>query len=131
MDSQPTPSGAGLGASLRALGATLLEMLGTRAELAVIELREEADRRKEGLALAMVAGIFLALAMLLAALFVVLVFWDTHRLAALAGVTALYLAISAAAFLRMRARERAAPPPFEATLRELAADRELLRGRDE
>jgi uncharacterized membrane protein YqjE len=121
-------SGAGPAASLRALGATLLEMLGTRAELAVVELREEGERRKRMLVLALAGALFLALGLLLAAMFVVVLFWDEHRLLALGAVTLLYLGIAAFAFLRLRQEQLAAPPPFEATLRELAADRELLRG---
>ena len=130
MEPQPPPSpGAGPGASLRALGATLLELVGTRAELAVVELREEGERRKEMLVLVLVAALFLALGLLLAALFVVVLFWDDHRLAAIGGVTALYLAVALLAFLRLGQRARASPPPFEVTLRELATDWELLRGR--
>ncbi len=119
----------GAGASLRALGATLVELVGTRAELAVLELREEGERRKEMLVLALAGALFLALALLLAAFFVVLLFWDSHRLAALGGVTIAYLAIAGVAFGRLRAKARASPPPFEATLRELAADVEALRGK--
>jgi uncharacterized membrane protein YqjE len=116
---------------LRALGAALFEVVATRTELAVVELREEGDRRKEELVLAAVGALFLALGLLLVALLVVVLFWDTHRMVALGGVTALYLGIAAFAFLRLRAKVAAAPQPFEATLRELAADRELLRGRGE
>jgi uncharacterized membrane protein YqjE len=94
-----------------------------------VELREQGERRKDELALAVAGGVFLALALLLAALFVVALFWDTHRLAALGAVTLLYLGIAAFAFARLREELRSSPPPFEATLRELAADRELLLGR--
>ncbi len=97
---------------LRSLGATLMEMIETRAELALVELRELGDRRKEALLLAIAGGLFLAMGLLLAAFFVVVYFWDSHRLPAIAGVTLLYLAIAAFAFLRLRARERASPPPF-------------------
>jgi uncharacterized membrane protein YqjE len=121
----------GAAASLRSLAATLVEMVGTRAELALVELREEGVRRKQLLALAATGALFVALGLLLAALFVVVLFWDTHRIAAAAAVTLLYLAIGGFAFMRLAARQRASPPPFEATLRELAADRELLRGRHE
>jgi uncharacterized membrane protein YqjE len=130
VEPQPPP-GSGPVASLRALGATLLELIGTRAELALVELREEGERRSRMLALALAGTLFLGLGLLLAALFVVALFWDTHRLAAIGGVTLLYLGIAALAFAILRAKLRASPPPFEATLRELAADRELLRGRRE
>lgn len=124
-------SGSGPAASLRALGATLLELVGSRIELAVVELREEGERRKGMLTLAVVGALFLALGMLLVAGFIVLLFWDTHRLAALGVVTLVYLGIAAYCFLRLRHELLAAPPPFEATLRELAADREMLTGRHE
>ena len=114
---------------MRSLGSALLDAIGTRAELALTELREEGERRRETLVLGIVAGLFLALALLLAALLVVVFFWDTHRLAALAGVTLLYAGVAAGTFATLRAKQRASPAPFEATLRELRADRELLGGR--
>ena len=117
--------------SLRSLGATFLALIGTRAELLVVELREEGERRKEMLVLAGVAAVFLALGLALAALFVVVVFWDTHRVAATAAVTLLYLAIGAWAILRLKEKARTSPPPFESTLGEFAKDLEMLKARDE
>lgn len=133
MSADPEAAGgaAGLGASLRSLGSALLDAVGTRAELALTELREEGERRREMLVLGLVAGLFFGLALLLAALFVVVIFWDTHRLAALGGVTLLYAGVAAVALGALRAKQRASPAPFEATLRELAADRELLGRRGE
>ncbi len=117
--------------SLRSLGATFLALIGTRAELLVVELREEGERRKEMLVLAGAAVVFLALGLALAAFLVVLVFWDTHRLAAAGAVTLLYLAIGALAILRLKQKARASPPPFAATLAEFAKDLEMLKARDE
>ena len=126
---EPSPVAApGPIASLRSLAATLMELVGARAELAVVELREEGELRKDMLALAAIAGLFLAMGLLLAALFVVVLFWDTHRLAAIGGTTLAYLAVAAIAFVRLRFKAAAAPPPFEATLRELAEDRKLFGG---
>ena len=106
-------------------------MVHTRVELAVVELREEGERRKQMLVLAVAAGVFLSLAAGLLALFVVVLFWDTHRLLAAGGVTVAYLAIGIFALLRLKERARNSPPPFEATLTELARDVETLRGRHE
>jgi uncharacterized membrane protein YqjE len=117
--------------SLRALGATLLALIGTRAELLVVEVREEGARRKEMLVLAAIAAVFLAMGSLLVAFFFVVVFWDTHRIGAIAAVTLLYLGVGAGALLRLRAKSRSSPPPFEATLAEFAKDLEMLRSRDE
>jgi uncharacterized membrane protein YqjE len=122
---------AGPAAALRSLGATLAGLVATRVELAVVELREEGERRKAMLVLASIAGAFFLVALFLATLFVLAVYWDTHRLAAIGGMTLLYLALGLGAIVRMRFLAANAPPPFEATLRELAADRELLGGRHE
>ena len=129
MDQQAEPvAPAGLTASLRALGSTLVELVGARAELAVVELRQEGERKKEMIALAAAGALFLALGLLVATVFVIVLFWDTHRLAAIAGMAILYLALSGAAFVRLRYKAAKSPPPFEATLREFAADRELMGG---
>ncbi len=127
MRNEDTPGAA---ASLRTLAAAFVELLGTRAELALLELREEGERRKELLVLALCGALFLALALLLAALFVVVVFWDTHRLAALGAVTLAYLAIAVGAFATLRRRANRAPPAFEATLAELKADLRCLGRHD-
>ncbi len=131
MEQEPPAGPTGPVDSLRALAATVMELVAARVELAVLELREEGERRKESIALAGAAAVCLALAILMATLFVVALFWDTHRLAAIAGMAILYLAIAAAAYARMRRKMALAPPPFEATLREFAADRDLLAGRRE
>ena len=123
--------GAGLFASARSFGATLLEIASTRAELALIELKEEGERRKAMAAWLAVAGCCFALGILFTSVFVIACFWDTHRLAAIGGVSAFYFIAAAAAYAHVSARMRAAPAPFEATLRELAADREALRGSHE
>lgn len=117
--------------SLRSMAATLVELVNTRVELAVLELREEGERRKSMLAMAVAAGVFFSLALLLLALLVVAIFWDTHRIGAIVGVTVLYAAIGAAALARMRHTARTAPPPFESTLAELARDARTLRGERE
>jgi uncharacterized membrane protein YqjE len=124
----PVPA-AGPAESLRGLGSTLVELLGTRAELALVELHEEAERRREMLVLGAVAGFFLALGLLVATLFVIAIFWDTHRLAAIGAIGAFDFAAAGIAFRTLRVRIATSPPPFEATLRELAADRDMLAGR--
>ena len=127
MTTEGPAAAGGVGASLRAIGATLIDMVGTRAELALVEFREEGERRKRMLVLALVAASFLAMGLLFAGVFVVALFWDSHRFAAIAAVTLVYLGVAAGAAARLAAIARASPPAFEATLRTLAADRELLR----
>lgn len=124
------PGEAGPLGSARALGASLLALLGTRVELAAIELKEETERRKRLAVLALVAVLFLGAGLLLLAFLLVVLYWDTHRLPAIAGVTLLYTAIGAWAFLRFRAILRDSPPPFSATLDEFKRDLDMVRGHD-
>ena len=119
------------GESLQALAASMLALVRTRLELAVVEFREERERRKQMALLGIVAGVFFALAALLFALFIVVLFWDSHRVAAAAGVTVAYLAIGLGALASLRRRIREAPAPFEASLAELGRDVEALRGAHE
>jgi uncharacterized membrane protein YqjE len=122
----PRPAG-GAAEALRGLGATLLDMVGTRVELALVELREYGERRKRIVALAFVAVLFLGLGLLFAGGIVVAIFWDTHRVAAFAGVTAAYLLVAIVALVRLRTLAHESTPPFQETLAALHADRELLR----
>ncbi|MFI5399515.1 MAG: phage holin family protein [SAR324 cluster bacterium] len=121
----------GFAGSVRRLGRSLLASLRTRAELLSIELAEEKERRQEMLILAVLGALFLALGLQLVAFLVVVVFWDSYRVTATAGVTVLYVGISAWAFLRLRSKWRNSPSPFAASLDELAKDMDALQGRDE
>jgi uncharacterized membrane protein YqjE len=126
----PNPPASGLSGSLRALGATLLALVGARAELIAIELREERERARQKLVLVALAALFLAMSLLLAAFLVVVLFWETHRTLAAGGVTLLYLAIGGWALVRLQEMNRNGPPPFAATMSEFANDLKMLRGHD-
>lgn len=121
------PTG-GLRRALTRAGAAALELIRTRVELAALEFAEERERAKLHLVLAAVAGTFFAFAVLCASALVVVVFWDTHRVASIAAVTVVHLAIGIGALSRLRAGQRAAPPPFQATLAEIERDRQWLAG---
>jgi len=108
--------------ALRSAGATLADIAGVRAALAVVELREEIERRRQQIVLAAVAFVFAYSGILIATLFVAALFWDTHRLAALAVLALAHLACAGAAIAVIRRRALAAPAPFAATRRELALD---------
>jgi uncharacterized membrane protein YqjE len=119
------PSG-GLRRALARAGASVLGLVRTRLQLASVEFAEERERVRSRLILAMVAAMFFAFGVLALSALVVLLFWDTHRVAALAAVTALHFAIGAGAWWRLKAQQRSAPQPFAATLSELERDREWL-----
>ena len=117
---------AGLRGALARAGAATIELVRTRIELASLEFVEQREHAKRNVVLAVVAGAFLAFAVLSASALVVLVFWETHRVAAVAGVTAFHALVGVVALLRLRAAQRTAPPPFAATLAELERDRQWL-----
>jgi uncharacterized membrane protein YqjE len=123
--------GANLIDSVRGLGSSLLALIRTRAELLALEIAEAKERSKGMLILAVVAALFLSLALQLAALVVVAVFWETYRLPAIVGVTCLYFGIGGWALLALRRKWRASPLPFAASLHELTKDLEALGRRDE
>ena len=127
----PNPLGTGLPSALRALGATLLALVCARVKLIAVELQEERARAGQKLVMVVLAALFLAMGMLLAAFLVVVLFWDTHRMLAAGGVTLLYLGIGGWALVRLREMNHSSPPPFSATMSEFAGDLRLLRGCDE
>ncbi len=116
----------GLRGAVAQLGATLLALVRTRLELASVEFSEERERTQDRLVLLAVAIVGFAFTLLAASAFVVVFFWDTYRLTALAGVTLFYAAIGAAAAWRLNAGRRGGPLPFAATLAELERDYEGL-----
>jgi uncharacterized membrane protein YqjE len=114
-------------AALRAIGATLNEAVRVRGALFYVELREEARRGRNMLALALIGAAFLHIALSLAAVLVAAVFWDTHRVEAIGLVALLYAACGGAALARLRAEALGSPAPFEASRAELARDLADLR----
>jgi uncharacterized membrane protein YqjE len=126
-----SPDHPGFAASVRGLTRSLVALVRTRAELLSVELEEEKERRKEMVILAAVGTLFAALGFQVATLLLIVVFWDTYRIAAIGGVTGLYLGIAAWAFWRLRNKWRHHPTPFAATLEELAKDLDALQGRHE
>lgn len=125
------PRDEGPAGAARALGSDLLALLRVRAELLGVELEEGNARRKRLLVLGGIATLFGAVTLQLVALFIVALFWDTHRLAAAAFVTLAYGGVALWAWASFREIVRNAPPPFSATLAEFRKDLEMLRGNDD
>jgi uncharacterized membrane protein YqjE len=110
-------------AALARLAESAIGFLRTRGELAGVEFAEERERLLLRLALLLGGIVILAFAVLFAGLFVIAVFWDTHRLGAIACV-ALFFALGGALMIaRAKSIGSQAPAPFAATLAELERDR--------
>jgi len=116
----------GLLTSLKQLVATLVAVVQTRLELLANEVQAEKLRLTQLLLLGISALFFLACAVLLLTVLVVVALWDTHRLLAIGGFAALYLGIGIGFALAVRGRVAAGTHLFAASLGELEKDRDRL-----
>ncbi|MDP2325496.1 MAG: phage holin family protein [Gammaproteobacteria bacterium] len=117
--------------SVSRLLATVVGIGRTRLELLTVEVREELQRTTELLAWGFVALLAAGAGIVFAALAVIFVFWDTHRILASILVASGFFALAVAAAVLVRARLQAQSQFLQATLAELARDEEELRGRSE
>lgn len=106
--------------------AALLDILHTRIEIITTEFEEERERIRELVLYGFLALFFAAFGLLLLTLFVIVLFWDTHRVYAVGGFALLYLGLGALAAATLRRRLKTRPRLFATTLAELAKDRERL-----
>lgn len=112
--------------SLQRFGAAFLGLLHGHVELFGIELQEQ---KANTLRLLLFAGLALVFALLLLvglSLLVLIVFWDTNRLAAALGLCLFYVIGSLFCGWRLYQSINDESSPFSATLEELANDRERL-----
>ena len=110
------------------MGATLVAMLQTRLELAVVEIEEESQRFLRYLILSLLALFLLGIASVLVALFVIVLCWDSYRLAAVAGMALVFIAAGTILAVKVRAEMRAKPPLLADTIGELRQDIACIRG---
>lgn len=109
-------------------GASLLAMLQTRAELASVELQEEAQRALRYLVLSLAALFMAAMTVILITFFVILLFWDDNPLTAVAMLAVLYGAGAFALMAKVKSEIRSRPALLAQTLAELRKDVECMRG---
>ncbi len=128
-DGTPRPPRRGLRAATAQLAGTLVGLARTRLELAAVEFEEARAQATERLVLVIIAGLCFALAVLMASMLVVVLFWDTHRIAALCGMTIVYALLGLVALWRLNLQKKSEAPAFAATLAELERDREWLASR--
>lgn len=122
----PSSQGRGLGASLQGLMATLLAILHTRLELLATEIEEEKRRVLATVAWGAVAVLVGCFALAFAAVFITVLFWDSHRLWVLGMMTLAFGVISAWAMHRVKTLVQESGAMLSATLAELDADRQAL-----
>src|SRR5262245_41930914 len=120
---------AGLFHSLNNFIATLVAIAHTRLQLRTTELQEEVQSVGQMLVWSFVALFAAMMALFLGALTVIFVFWDTHRILAALLMTGAFLLIAAIAAIVLWRKVQNRQPMLDATLAELAKDRDQLRAR--
>jgi uncharacterized membrane protein YqjE len=109
------------------IAATLVAMVGTRLELAAVEFQEDARRLLGYLAWTLLAVFLAAGAVMLVALFVILLFWDTYRLQAVGGMVLVLGSAAGLILVSVRTRLNEQTPLFAETLAELRKDVDTMR----
>jgi uncharacterized membrane protein YqjE len=121
--------GTGIVHSLRNLAGTLVAVFHTRLELLVTEIEEERVRLLQLLLWGAAALFCLGVGVLLLVILLIALFWDTHRIAVIATLAAVFLAGGAALAAAARNLMQGRPRLFSATLDELARDKDQLTSR--
>ncbi len=117
---------SGLIGSLKGVLSTLVAIAQTRLEIISTELQQEIGLAANLLLWAFVALLAAGMGLLLGALVLIIVFWDTHRVLVSVLVMGFFFALATAAVLVLRAKLKARPRLFDATITEFARDREHL-----
>lgn len=121
---------AGLLASLRGFATTSVALLRTRLDLLKIEAQEEVGRVSGLLLWGFAAVLFGVAGAVFLAVFLTVLFWDSHRLLALGIFAALFLGAAGMAVGIALRLARQGSQLFAASLAELRRDEDALRADD-
>lgn len=119
-------SSADQNSSPRRLGAAFLGLLHSHVELFGIELQEQKSRTLSLLLFAGMALVFALLLLIGLSALLLIVVWDSYRLAGIIGLCIFYTLAAVFCGLRLKAAIFDESSPFSGTLQELANDRERL-----
>ena len=119
----------GILTSLQSLAATAVAVVHNRLNLLSNDLEIAREQLVSTLIMVLVALFCLCFGLLLISIFVVVLFWDTHRLLALGSVTGLFLLVGIFCAWRVSRALKTMPATFEASLTELAKDYSSLKNK--
>lgn len=129
MSDQTPGESRGLLESLSTLAATLVAIVHTRLDLLSADVEEDRAHVLSLLVLALAALFFIGVGVVLAAILLVVAFWDSHRLLALGSLAGFFLAAGVGAWAYALHKARTKPRLFAASLSELVKDRQQLVSR--
>ncbi|HVU26386.1 MAG TPA: phage holin family protein [Verrucomicrobiae bacterium] len=116
----------GLFATFKRMLATFRNILENRFELFLTELEEERIRLFDALLLALAGVVCTLMALIVLTFMVVVIFWDTHRVLALAIFGLIYAGLAVAVFCLLRSRLRRWKT-FSATMEQIKKDRACFK----
>lgn len=126
-DREGAAARGGLLHSIKHLAHSLLGAAHTRLEIFATEIEEERLRLEQLLLIALAAAFCIGMALLLSVGFVLIYFWDTHRLLTVGVLTVTFTVLAAVLTWILRTRVKTRPKPFAITRGELAKDGAMLR----
>jgi uncharacterized membrane protein YqjE len=116
----------GIVATASRLLAVLVSAAETRLGILATELNEERIRLSRMLLVGVVTLFCLGLGIVLLAVFFVVLYWETNRLAVLGLLSGLFLGLGLVCAVVLRVLARGRPPTLRETTDALAKDREAL-----
>ncbi len=114
--------------SLKRLARTAVELVRTRLELLSLDVEEAKLRLLSILLAGAIAFFCFSLGLVMAAFWLVVAFWDTHRMLVLGLLTGAFLGGGLLALAVLAWKAKKGPRLFAATLAELERDRDALGG---
>lgn len=126
MSEQPRAADEGLFSSLKTLSVSLIDIVRIRLEILSLDVAEERERLTTLLVSVLVALFCLGVGVVLLTILIVVLLWDSHRLAALGSLTGVFLAIGGGLGWFAMNMLKAKPKLFETSLAELSKDREQI-----
>jgi uncharacterized membrane protein YqjE len=116
----------GLFESIKALTSTLVAVVHTRLELLSTDLEEDRERLMSLVMLSLIALFSLLIAAVLVTITLVVAFWDSYRVLALASASGVFIIVGAATWLAAVRQAKKKPKMFVSSLLELIKDRKQL-----
>ena len=109
------------------VASTLAAIVQTRLKLAAVEMEEESLRYLTYLGLAMLALLLLFVGLVLLVFLIIVLFWDTHRIAAIAITSTAFIVAAIGTLVGVRASFRNKPKLLSFTMDELSKDLDALQ----
>lgn len=121
-----TDAGSGLLGSIKRLLSTLTQLASVRLELLANELQAERLHLEQRLVYFFAALACFGMTILLLTVFIVVLFWDSHRLLVMGGLSVVFFVTGVMLVMRLQQMAQKKSRLFADSLAEFAKDREQL-----